>query len=306
MPGVRPSGLWPDIPPVIETAAALPIRRGGVAQMFAGSAFFAIMATFVALAHARDAHLWTIVSSGVRAVVNMFALILLARGQPMFGDRRPALWARGMLGAVALITYFAALNRLSVGEAAFLNQTSAIWVAAATVDPRRALRTRRVAGGARLAGIALLAHPRPDASANSVGRALGLLSGFAAAGAYLSIWKAGESNGPIVIVFYFTFVSTVLATVVGIATGVAAPWDLVTLLFLRGVRPRGHRGPAVHDGGLPGRAGPAPVAAAGAAGPLLTALAGWAVLKQVPDGRALIGMGILCVTGIAMPFYAGR
>lgn len=291
---------------MIDAAAAAPARRGGVAHMLAGSAFFAVMATFVALAHARDAQLSTLVSSGVRAVVNMLALILLARGRGMFGDGRPALWARGVLGAVALISYFAALDRLSVGEAAFLNQTSAVWVAAAAplVLGERSGRVAWIAVLGSLAGIALLVHPRPDA-ADGIGRILGLLSGFAAAGAYLSIRRAGESNGPIVIVFYFTFVSTLAAVGFGVATGAAAPRDLGTVLLLVG------SGLAATVAQLfmteayrVGRA--APVAAAGAAGPLLTVLAGWAVLDQIPDGRALVGMGILCVTGIAMPFYAGR
>jgi S-adenosylmethionine uptake transporter len=274
--------------------------------MLAGSGLFAVMATCVSLAHRHDPTLSTAVTSAVRAGVNLLLLVVLSARDPraLLGDGRAALWARGVFGGVAMLTYFAALETLSAGEAAFLNQTSAVWVALGAP----LLLGERVGGVAWAAvlgsvgGVALLAHPR---EADGFARFLGLFSGLSAAAAYLSIRRAGTTNGPRVVVFYFTLVSTVLAVTVALATGAPLPRDAVTLALLTAAGVSATFAQLLMtEAYRVGRA--APVAAAGAASPLITTLLAWLVLGQVPDVRALAGMGVLCVTGVAMPFYAGR
>lgn len=275
--------------------------------MLLGSVLFAAMGTFVALAHRADPGLSTFAASGFRSVVNLVALLVLERHAPrrLLGDGRPALWARGALGGVALLTYFAAIADLSVGEAAFLNQTSAIWVA--LLAPW--LLGQRTGGAAwiailgSLAGVFLLAHPRPDGS-DTVGRVLGVVSGLAAAGAYVSVNKAAQTNPPVAIVFWFTLIGTAASTVLALATGAAWPApEAAAHLVGAGLAATGGQlfmTSAYRDGHAPS------VAAAGAASPLLTALLGWALLAQVPDGRARIGMAVLVVCSTVLPFWSGR
>jgi drug/metabolite transporter (DMT)-like permease len=267
------------------------------------SVLFAGMATCVAVAHARDPGLSTTITSAGRAVVNLVLLVALARFdvRSLLGDGRGALWGRGVFGAGALLCYFASIERLSMGEAAFLNQTSAVWVAAASPlllgeRPRAAIWLAIVGS---LAGVALLGQPRA-VDGDVAGRMLGVTSGLLAAGAYLSIRRASATNAPAVIVFYFTLVATVASVGLALVEGARLPTDPVVWVCLFGAGATATWAQLSMTEAY--RSGPAAtVAAVGATGPLMTALAGWLVLGQAPDGRALIGMGVLVVTGIVLP-----
>lgn len=276
--------------------------------MLLGSVLFAAMATFVGFAHRQDPALSTFTSSAARSIVNLLALVAVSWRAPLrlVGDARPALWARGAFGGIALLTYFAAIRYLSVGEAAFLNQTSAVWVAllAPWLLGQRTSGPTWIAILGSLAGVGLLAHPRPGAD-DSLGRVLGLASGVAAAGAYVSVNKAAATNSPATIVFWFTLMSSVASIGLMVATGAALPADLVTTAYLVGAGLSATAAQllmtaAYRDGHV------ASVAAAGAASPLITTLLGWALLDQVPDTRARIGMAVLIVCSAVLPFWGGR
>lgn len=280
----------------------------GVLLMLVAAALFSAMATFAGAAHRLDPGLSTVVTSAGRSGVNLIALLLLGLPDPrrLWGDGRPALWVRGVLGAASLLTYFAALAWVGIGEAAFLNQTSAVWVAvlAPFVLGERTNRWTWLAVAGSMVGVGMLAQPR-ELPGDLPGRAAGLTSGLFAAGAYLSIRRASSTNPPVVIVFYFTLVATVVS--LGLAFGLGVRWPRdpavwgclvgsgLAATFAQLVMTEAYR---------VGRAGP--VAAAGAAGPLLNTLAGWAVLGQVPDARAGMGMAVLLVSGVALPFLAAR
>ena len=274
--------------------------------MLGGAVLFAVMATFVGLAHRQDPTLDTLVTSAVRSSVNLGLLVAIAGKQAptLWGDGRRALWVRGLFGGVALMTYFASLQHLSLGEAAFLNQTAAIWVvlAAPFVLGERPSPVGILAVLGSIVGIALLAHPRAG-DTDTAGRIFGLVSGVTSAGAYLSIRKASATNRPAVIVFYFTLVATVLSTGLAIANGVSLPRDPLTIAFLVASGAAATFAQLLMTQAY--RLGPtAAVAAAGACGPLLNVLGGWLVLGQIPDDSAGLGMGILLVTSMVMPFYA--
>ena len=119
--------------------------------MLAACVCFTVMSLAVGAAHRGEPGLSSIASSAVRSAVNLAIILVVARGSVarLLGDRRPALWLRGVAGAIALLTYFAALPRIGVGEAAFLNNTSAFWVAA--LSPWL-LAERAAAGAIRIAG----------------------------------------------------------------------------------------------------------------------------------------------------------
>jgi drug/metabolite transporter (DMT)-like permease len=279
--------------------------------MLWSSVLFAAMATFVAVAHARDPALSTSVTSAGRAVVNLVLLVALERGdvRGLLGDGRRALWGRGVFGAGALLCYFAAIQRLSMGEAAFLNQTSAVWVAAAApfVLGERAGALTWVAILGSLGGVALLGHPRTGVVAlagDAEGRLLGVVSGVLAAAAYVSIRRAAATNRAAVIVFYFTLVATVAAVGLAVAQGAALPRDPWVWACIAGAGASATWAQLAMTEAY--RIGPAAtVAAVGATGPLMTAVAGWIVLGQAPDASALAGMGVLVVTGVLLPI-AGR
>jgi drug/metabolite transporter (DMT)-like permease len=279
-----------------------------IVWMLAGSALFAVMALCVAQAHRHDPGLSTFTASLARSVVNLLVLLALSFKDPrrLLGDARPALWARGAFGGVSLLCYFAAIDALSAGEAAFLNQTSAVWVAlvAPWLLGQRVGIPAWVAIAGSLGGVALLVHPRPD-GADALGRALGLISGIGAAGAYVSVQKASATNSSSTIVFWFTLVASVVSGVGVVVTGAVLPANVATTFWLVGAGLSATVAQLLMTGAY--RDGHAPsVAAAGAAGPLLTALLGWAFLEQVPDSRARVGMAVLLVCSAVLPFWGKR
>lgn len=278
--------------------------------MLGASVGFSLMSTCVAGAHALDPQLHTLVSSLARASVNLLVLCALAhfRWRELFGDFRPALWSRGITGALSLLLYFGALAYTTAGEAAFLNNTSAFWVAALAplaLGEATSGRTWWAIVGS-LVGTALLGWPRAEALAgDATGRLLGLGSGLFAALAYLSVRKASASNGPRVIVFYFTLLATMFCLMALPFVQATPPQGAITWLLLvaAGVFATGAQvlmtsayaiGPA------------APLAAVAAATPLFTTLLAISILGQVPDRWALLGMAVLTVAGIALPILHSR
>ena len=274
--------------------------------MLLASACFSVMAALAGGAHRLDPGLSTLVASTMRAAVNLVVLVLLSARTPraLFGDGRPALWVRGGLGAVSLVTFFGALGRLGIGEASFLNGTSTMWVAglAPVVLHERTRPAVWVAILGSLVGMALLVQPR---GGDLVGRVLGLTSGLMAAGAYLSVRRAAASNGPVAIVFYFTLVATAVSLAGTLVTGATWPSDVRVVGLLAGAGLAATAGQLTMTAAY--QSGPAaPIAAAGAAGPLFTTMLGAGLLGQVPDGRAVLGMAILMFAAIGLPFWSYR
>lgn len=287
----------------------------GLAFIMMSSLCFSAMSVLVGAAHRQDPSLSPWVTSAYRSVVNVAILVAIQAREPrlLLGDLRPALWARGVLGAASLLTYFVALGRLGIGEAAFLNTSSTTWVAALApvVLGERTRGSTWLAVALSLVGMALLSVPRGAHSIESllagdaVGRAAGLASGLCAAGAYLGVRRASATNRPVTIVFYFTAVASLVSVVGALVTGAAWPTDatLLALLVCAGIAATGGQ-LAMTEGYRHGPA--APLAVAAAAGPLFTTVAGVVVLDQVPDALGLLGMAILLVASVVLPFVTAR
>lgn len=280
----------------------------GLAWMLGAGAAFACMALCVSAVREVDPAASTFAVSAVRAVVNLLVLVVMARGdvRSMIGDARPALWTRGVLGALALLTYFAALSSLGAGEAAFLNQTSAVWVALLAPrmvgEPTRPVVWVAVLGS--MVGMALLSHPRADVH-DATARVIGLSSGVFAAGAYLSIRRAGRSNSSTVIVFWFTCIATVFALVGAVVLRVTWPQTASGWALAAGSGVFATLGQLMMTQSY--RIAPlAPMSAATAAGPLLTTVLAAIVLGQVPDANGRIGMLVLLVSAVALPLLTMR
>ena len=278
--------------------------------MLGASSGFALMSTCVAAAHVRSPETHTLVSSFIRAIVNLLALVVMTRGSRrlLIGDARVALWIRGVTGAASLLLYFAAIDRTSAGEAAFLNNTSAFWVAAlAPVLLGEATGGNTwIAIAGSIMGTALLGFPRADAgSSDWLGRAFGLTSGLTAALAYLSVRRAATTNASTVIVFYFTLLAT-LTCVIGLPF-VDARWptDPLTWVLLGGAGLFATIAQVLMTGAY--AIGPtAPLAAVAAATPLFTTALAITLLGQVPDGMAIAGMAVLTASGIGLPLLSSR
>jgi drug/metabolite transporter (DMT)-like permease len=290
--------------PTTPTAPADP--RGAVVRMLIGCLFFAFMALFVGLAHRADPQLHTVVASLFRALGNFLLLFVIARGRvrELIGDARPALLARGIWGSLSLLCYFGALERLDIGPTAFLNQTSAVWVAilAPLFLGEKTRKATWFAVLGSLLGIALLGDPR---HADPWGIVLGLASGLLSSFAYLSVSQAGKTNGPIAIVGWFTLTASVLTGAWTLAFDLPIPHDPRVLTLLCGAGFAATLGQLAMTRAYQLGAA-APVAAAGAAGPLFTTLLGGLVLHQLPTALGVLGMVLLSLTAVALPLADAR
>ena len=285
-----------------------PSPSSGIALMLLGAMTFAVMSTTAGAAYQRDPSLsaWTV--TFVRSSVSLVTLIAIARGSgaSLWGDRRPALWWRGVAGALSLLGYFLSMQHLSIGEAGFLNQTSAIWVAmlAPLVLGERTGRLVWLAVLGSLVGVALLVAPR-GSEADLLGRGVGLASGLTAAFAYLCIRRASATNGPVTIVFYFSMLATVVSAAGALLTHQSLPRDPVVIALLIGAGLSATAAQLLLNMAY-ARAPAGPVAAASATSPMFNTLLGALFLNQAPDRLAAWGMVILLVTGVLLPGLATR
>ena len=283
----------------------------GLSCMLIASGLFALMASCVFAASRTDPPVAAAMVSFIRVSVNLLILLLPAlasrRVPALFGDYRLSLWLRGLFGGVSLILSFASIQRIGPGESAFLWSSSGIFVAALgpwiLSQRSRGLDWLAILGAC--SGLALLLRPNLAVDTDLIGRVMGLGSGFLAALAYLMIARAGRSNPPQTVVFYFCLVSL----------GVHALWFAVEGFHL----------PASPEAwawtlaaGLAGsvaqfyltrayQLAPATlVSAVGYAAPVMSLGLGIVLFGRVPDTTALLGCGLVLLSGVALPFLSAR
>lgn len=285
-------------------------RLLGLAYMALAGVLFSVMGIGVYAASLAQPPVAAPMVSFIRVAVNLLILALpaLLRGEfpALFGDRRFSLWLRGLFGGVSLILSFSAIQRIGPGESAFLSASSGVFVAALgpfVLGQRNSVWVWLAIGGA-LAGLFLLFQPRLEAS-DFVGRLMGLTSGFLAALAYLMVARAGRSNQPRTVVFYFCFVAALLHLVYFAWHGVRPPlgweaWGWVLLAGLSGSAAQLYMTRAYQM---------APAALVGAVayiGPVMSVVFGVLLFDKVPDREALWGCGLVLLCGVLLPFLAAR
>ena len=205
--------------------------------MIAGAFFFSLMSLGVKVAGQRIPSQQIVL---VRGALNVaFTYLLLRRaGVPLWGSRPAVLLLRGLLGFAALSCFFYALVHLPLADATVLQYTNPVWTAllAAWVLGERMRRWEVGVVLASLAGVVLIARPsvlfgadaaRLDAAAVAVA----LLGSLFSAAAYVTIRKMGQTEHPLVIVFYFTLV-TVPAAIPGTLAGAVWPTPLEWVALL--------------------------------------------------------------------------
>jgi drug/metabolite transporter (DMT)-like permease len=165
--------------------------RGAALRLVASSTLFAIMAV---LAKIVSRHI-----PGPQAASVRFATGIVLTGVMWRAGRaqiRPTRWgwlvARGFFGGSAVVCYFSAMQRISVGEATLLNYTQpvftmlAAWLLLGEHPPRRAL----FAFPLTLVGVAMIVGFRPSELHAGAGQLFGLSSAILSGVAVTSIRAA--------------------------------------------------------------------------------------------------------------------
>jgi drug/metabolite transporter (DMT)-like permease len=147
----------------------------------------------------------------IRSAVSLAALLwmLRARRIPLRGNGPRLLWARGIVGYIALQCYFWALPQIPLGTAVMLNYTAPIFAVALSFlwlkeNPPLVVKWLL---GACFGGIYLLAAPRFGGPLPAL--LAGLLSGVLAGSVYVMIRRAQRDDSTLLVVFYFALSSTV-------------------------------------------------------------------------------------------------
>ena len=178
-----------------------------------------------------------------RGLIGVGLLWLLARSQGVrLATRYPAMHAwRSLVGVASLGAWFYAIAHLPLSTAMTLNYMSSVWIAAFLVGgallwwrPEDAPGAARPASQAPLvltvlagfAGVLLLLRPGLEATSGQEGFAgvVGLLSGMAAAMAYLQVVALSRLGEPETrTVFYFAVGSALAGACALLLTG-TSPW----------------------------------------------------------------------------------
>jgi drug/metabolite transporter (DMT)-like permease len=134
--------------------------------------------------------------------------ILLKRGINPLGNNRKVLAIRGISGTIGVIMYFYAISNLVLADAVMLNRTSPFFVIIlSSVFLHEKLKKLQIPA-LMLAFIGIMFISRPRFDVSFFPAAVGLLSAVFAGTAYTTLRHLRHTDTPLVIIFYFTMVSS--------------------------------------------------------------------------------------------------
>jgi S-adenosylmethionine uptake transporter len=287
--------------------------KKGIIYMIAASLLFAVMNLLVFLTKSWDSEESSLVASFIRVFVNLLIVIVMAkwgwgtRSPPigvrkLFGDSRWSLWLRGVFGTMSVIAVFYAVHEVGVSTAGFLNASNAIWVG--TLGPmilgQKNTRLGWVAIGGGLVGLYFLYQPN-FVDEEFYGRTVGLASGLFGACAYLMVSKAGRSNHPLTVVFYFTLVASLTHLAWFAVSAPTWPKSMASfgVLILAGISATFAQ---VFMTKAYQETPAAIVAAVSYIGPVFAAVMGALFFGDILNLRSYLGALLVIICGVALPY----
>jgi drug/metabolite transporter (DMT)-like permease len=220
-----------------EEEARAPRFSQGVRYMAAGAFFFSVMSLLVKVAGQRLSSQEVVL---VRAVITLALSwwAVRAAGVPPWGNNRPRLVVRGMVGFLALSGFYYALVHLPLADANVIQYTNPVWAALLAVPVLgERLRGREVASVAvSMAGVVIATRPtflfgHGAGALDPLAVGVGLLAAVCSAGAYVTVRSLRGKEDPLVIVFYFALVSTICAFPTALPGAVwPTRWEWLVLL----------------------------------------------------------------------------
>ncbi|MDO8961168.1 MAG: DMT family transporter [Methylophilus sp.] len=184
----------------------------GSLWMLVAALGFGVMGALVKLGSAKFTSAELVFYRSSFGLVSIYAYIAyykLPLSSPVLGMQI----SRALVGLISLVLFFYAIAHLHLATAITLNYTSALFLSALMPfllheKPKPILLGAVLLG---FIGVALLLRPS-FTSANALAGAMGLLSGFGAALAYVHVKQLGKLNEPDWrTVFYFTCISTIVS-----------------------------------------------------------------------------------------------
>lgn len=190
------------------------MARRGVLYMALSAFGFSLMSLLVKLVSPRLPVGELVLARAVFTLVLSFAMVRRA-GVSLWGHQRGKLVVRGLVGSAALAFYYLALVALSLPDATTLQYTQPLltsllawWLLGEAVGWSAAFA---IACG--IGGVLLVMHPGMalGATPDTFGVICGIASAVLSAIAYVTVRQLSRTEHPLVIVFYFSLVTTPLA-----------------------------------------------------------------------------------------------
>jgi drug/metabolite transporter (DMT)-like permease len=200
----------------------LPRFSAGLRYMAAGAFFFSVMSLLVKVAGRRLPSQEIVLVRAVITLALSWWAVRRARVAP-WGNNRPRLVLRGIVGFLALSGFYYSLVHLPIADATVIQYTNPVFAALLAVPVlHERLRAREVLVVlASMAGVLIATRPtflfgHGEGALDPVAVGVGLLAAMCSAAAYVTVRSLRGREEPLVIVFYFALVSTLGALATGL------------------------------------------------------------------------------------------
>ena len=180
----------------------------GILLMLASDVTFAIMAAAMKFT---GQTLPAVEVVFIRSAVSLLALTVILRSQKIsLIAREPGLlWARGVIGYLALQSYFWALPQIALGTAVMLNYTAPVFAVILSFFFLREKSPSAVKLFLAVSFVGVYLLCSPEIGGKPWPLLAGLLSGLLAGSVHVMIRQGNRSDSPLLIIFYFAFCSTI-------------------------------------------------------------------------------------------------
>ncbi|HEX6810371.1 MAG TPA: DMT family transporter [Planctomycetota bacterium] len=188
----------------------------GLGYMAQSAFWFAVMSTLVKLASETLPTMQIVFLRGCITLL-IAGLVLWRAGLKPLGTRPRLLLVRGLIGSCALVCFYAAIVHMPLAEATVIHQTAPLFTAfLAALLLHERLQTRvLVSIGTCLIGVLMIARPGTlFGAAETVFdwhyALIALLGALLSALAYVTVRSLGQTESPLVVVFYFPLMTVPL------------------------------------------------------------------------------------------------
>jgi drug/metabolite transporter (DMT)-like permease len=286
---------WPGI------AAPLTLVPPGLQAMAASAFFFSLMAALAKVA-GRSVPLFEIVFARSLVVAVLSGAKLLHDGKGFRGKEPGILVIRGVLGFAALTCFYYAVVHLPLADATVIHFMNPVFTAffAAVVLREHIGFLETLLVGSSLGGVLLVARPAflfgGGAGLAPLPVLIGLGGAVLSAAAYVTVRRL-RGEPPMLIVFYFAIVCTLLSVPMVLSHATVPSPSMVAVLL--GVGVATHLGQVLITWGFRlERAGRA--SAVGYLQIVFAGCWGWLLFAEVPDVWTAVGAAVIVASTLAL------
>ena len=209
----------------------------GVRYMVAGALAFSVMSLLVKVAGQRLPSQEVVLARAIVMLALSWWAVRRARIDP-WGNDRPRLVARGLIGFLALSGFYYAVVHLPLADATVIHYTNPVWASLLAVPLLgERLRWREMASVlVSMAGVVIATRPsflfgQSEGALDPLAVGIGLAAAVCSAGAYVTVRSLRDREDPLVIVFYFALVSVICAVPTALPDAVwPTPMEWLVLL----------------------------------------------------------------------------